>query len=126
MHDWPGNIRELQNLIERAVVLSPESVLRVGLTELKEMTKQITKQPSESASRTLAVAEREHILEVLKQTDWMIGGQNGAATRLGMPRTTLIHRMQKLGIETRRSQRRVSHEPPFVTRNMSSTFVGMA
>jgi formate hydrogenlyase transcriptional activator len=123
MHDWPGNIRELQNIIERAVVLSPESVLRLGLAELKHMTKQ----PSAAASRTLAVAEREHILDVLKQTDWMIGGQNGAAARLGVPRTTLIHRMQKLGIETRRSQRRpsVSHDPPFVTRNMSSAFAGI-
>ena len=70
-HDWPGNIRELQNVIERAVVLSPESVLRLALTELKQMTKP----QSAGAARTLADAEREHILEVLKQTDWLIGGQ---------------------------------------------------
>src|SRR5580698_838118 len=62
-HDWPGNIRELQNFIERAVVFSPESVLRLPLTDLKLMTKQ----PSAAASRTLADAEREHILDVLKQ-----------------------------------------------------------
>ncbi|MGD0436717.1 MAG: sigma 54-interacting transcriptional regulator [Bryobacteraceae bacterium] len=70
-HDWPGNIRELQNVIERAVVLSPGPVLRPALTELKHMTSQ----QSATASCTLAEAEREHILGVLKQTDWQIGGQ---------------------------------------------------
>jgi formate hydrogenlyase transcriptional activator len=113
-HDWPGNIRELQNVIERAVVLAPDSVLRPALTELKQMTRQ----PSPAATRTLAEAEREHILEVLKQTDWLIGGRDGAATRLGLPRTTLVYKMQKLGIETRRSsrvrsvQRKHDTEPP--------------
>ena len=100
-HDWPGNIRELQNSIERAVVLSPEAILRLGFAELKQMTKQ----PSATASRTLAEAEREHILDVLKQTDWMIGGLRGAAARLGLPRTTLVYKMRKLGIEARRSHR---------------------
>jgi formate hydrogenlyase transcriptional activator len=100
-HDWPGNIRELQNVIERAVVMSPESVLRLALTELTRMARE----PSAATSRTLAEAEREHILEVLKQTDGLIGGQNGAATRLGLPRTTLVYKMRKLGIEMRRSQR---------------------
>ena len=100
-HDWPGNIRELQNFIERAVVFSPESVLRLPLTDLKQMTKQ----SSESVSRTLADAEREHILDVLKQTDGLIGGMHGAASRLGLPRTTLVYKMRKLGIEARRSHR---------------------
>jgi len=100
-HDWPGNIRELQNFIERAVVFSPESVLRLPLTDLKLMTKQ----PSAAASRTLADAEREHILDVLKQADGMIGGPCGAATRLGLPRTTLVYKMRKLGIEARRTHR---------------------
>jgi formate hydrogenlyase transcriptional activator len=99
-HDWPGNIRELQNCIERAVLFSPGSVLRLPL-ELK----QTVKQPSETISRTLADADREHILEALEQTDWMIGGQDGAANRLGLPRTTLIYKMRKLGIEARRSSR---------------------
>ncbi len=97
-HDWPGNIRELQNFIERAVLFSPGSVLRLPLD-----LKQTLTQRSESAVRTLADADREHILETLKQTDWMIGGQDGAANRLGLPRTTLIYKMRKLGIETRRS-----------------------
>jgi len=100
-HDWPGNIRELQNFIERAVVFSPESVLRLPLTDLKQMTKQ----SSVSGSRTLADAEREHILDVLKQTDGLIGGMHGAASRLGLPRTTLVYKMRKLGIEARRSHR---------------------
>ncbi len=97
-HHWPGNIRELQNFIERAVLFSPGSALRLPLG-----LRQTVKQSSEGASRTLADADREHILETLERTDWMIGGQGGAADRLGLPRTTLIYKMRKLGIETRRS-----------------------
>jgi len=108
-HDWPGNIRELQNLIERAVVFSPESVLRLPLTDLKQMTKGPA--ASASACRTLADAEREHILEVLKQTDGLIGGLHGAASRLGLPRTTLVYKMRKLGIEARRTHRSRSVQP---------------
>jgi transcriptional regulator with GAF, ATPase, and Fis domain len=99
-HDWPGNIRELQNLIERAVLFSPGSVLRLPMDSTRTVT-----QRSESAARTLADADREHILATLKQTDWMIGGQDGAANRLGLPRTTLVYKMRKLGIKTRRSSR---------------------
>jgi formate hydrogenlyase transcriptional activator len=101
-HDWPGNIRELQNCIERAMVFSPGSVLRLPL-DLTQTLTQTVKQSSEGASRTLADADRDHILETLHQTNWMIGGQGGAADRLGLPRTTLIYKMRKLGIETRRS-----------------------
>jgi formate hydrogenlyase transcriptional activator len=99
-HDWPGNIRELQNCIERAVLFSPGSVLRLPLN-----LKQTVKQNSESISLTLADADREHILETLERANWLIGGQKGAAKRLGLPRTTLIYRMRKLGIEIRRSSR---------------------
>jgi transcriptional regulator with GAF, ATPase, and Fis domain len=98
-HDWPGNIRELQNFVERAMLYSPGSVLRLPLD-----LKQTVKQSSESA-RTLADADREHILETLKQTGWLIGGQEGAANRLGVPRSTLIYKMRKLGIGIRRSTR---------------------
>src|SRR5580692_9820832 len=100
-HDWPGNIRELQNFIERALVFSPGSVLRLPLADLKRLTKQ----PSTGSSRTLADAEREFILGVLKETNGKIGGQSGAARRLGLPRTTLVYRMRRLGIETCRSRR---------------------
>jgi formate hydrogenlyase transcriptional activator len=99
-HDWPGNIRELQNFLERGVLFSPGSVLRLPLD-----LKQAVKQRSESTSRTLADADREHILETLKQTGWLVGGQDGAANRLGLPRTTLVYKMRKLGIETRPSPR---------------------
>jgi formate hydrogenlyase transcriptional activator len=110
-HDWPGNIRELQNCIERAVVLSPGPVLRPTLTELRHMTKESTA----AAAQTFAEASRDHILEVLEQSRWMIGGRDGAAERLGLPRTTLIYKMRKLGIEARRSPRRRSaaFEPAF-------------
>jgi formate hydrogenlyase transcriptional activator len=100
-HDWPGNIRELQNFIERALVFSPGSVLRLPLADLKRLTKQ----PSTVSSRTLADAEREFILGVLTETNGKIGGQSGAARRLGLPRTTLVYRMRRLGIETCRSRR---------------------
>ena len=97
-HDWPGNIRELQNFIERAVLFSPGSVLRLPLD-----LKQTVTPRSEGAARTLADADRDHILEILQQTDWLVGGQDGAANRLGLPRSTLIYKMQKLGIKSRRS-----------------------
>jgi formate hydrogenlyase transcriptional activator len=98
-HDWPGNIRELQNFIERAVLFSPGSVLY-----LPPDLKHGVKPRSESAACTLADADREHILETLEQVNWLIGGQDGAASRLGLPRTTLIYKMRKLGIEVRRRQ----------------------
>jgi len=97
-HDWPGNIRELQNFIERAVLFSPGPVLRLPLG----LTQTVT-QRSETASRTLAEADREHILETLQQANWLVGGKDGAANRLGLPRTTLVYKMRKLGIQARRS-----------------------
>jgi len=99
-HDWPGNIRELENFVERAVLFSPGSVLRLPLD-----LKQTVKANSESAARTLAEADRDHILETLEQVNWVIGGQDGAANRLGLPRTTLIYKMRKLGIEKRQLPR---------------------
>ena len=90
---WPGNIRELENFIERAVLLSPGPALRVPLADLKS-----TAEPAPDDAATLADAEREHIMSVLKQTNWVIGGPSGAAARLGLKRTTLQSKMQKLGI----------------------------
>jgi formate hydrogenlyase transcriptional activator len=118
-HDWPGNIRELQNFIERALVFSPGSVLCLPLMDLKRMTKG----SSAAASHTLAEAEREHILGVLRETDGQIGGQSGAATRLGLPRTTLVYKMRKLGIETRRPHRaRPIHHLPDEEWNAAAAF----
>jgi formate hydrogenlyase transcriptional activator len=92
---WPGNIRELENLVERAVILSPGPELRIPLRELRAP-------PAVAASSnhvtTLEAAEREHILRALAETKWMIGGPTGAAARLGMKRTTLQSRMKNLGI----------------------------
>ena len=94
-YSWPGNIRELQNLVERGVILSRGSTLEIPLTELKRSTRLSNQNNS---STTLEAVERDHILRVLSETRWVIGGPSGAAARLGMNRTTLNHRMRKLGI----------------------------
>ncbi len=94
-YDWPGNIRELQNLIERAVILSPGPVLRVPLRDLHHRTITVSQNRQH---QTLEEAERSHILQTLKQTRWVLGGPNGAAARLGINRSTLQFRMKKLGI----------------------------
>ena len=93
-HDWPGSIRELQNFIERAVILSPGTVLRPPLGDLKACTR--AGEPG--GVRTLAEAERDHIIKALRQAAGVVGGRHGAAASLGMARTTLLYRMRKLGI----------------------------
>jgi formate hydrogenlyase transcriptional activator len=95
-YSWPGNIRELQNLIERAVILSRRSVLEVPLSELKQSVVAAAKVSDESS--TLEAVERDHILEILRESRWVVGGSSGAAARLGLNRTTLYARMRKLGI----------------------------
>jgi formate hydrogenlyase transcriptional activator len=96
-YSWPGNIRELQNLIERAVILSRGSVLEVPLAELKQSANGSLANQLQGPIKLEAV-EREHIIKVLHETGWVIGGANGAAARLGLNRTTLNHRLRKLGI----------------------------
>jgi formate hydrogenlyase transcriptional activator len=93
-YSWPGNIRELQNLIERAVILSPGNVLKVPLQDLKHRSASTIT----SSSQTLEETERSHILTVLEKTKWKLSGPNGAAERLGLNRSTLQFRMKKLGI----------------------------
>ena len=95
-HSWPGNVRELQNFIERSVILSTSSVLNGSLPELTRV---------KSVPVTLEDAQRSHIVQTLDQTDGVIGGPNGAAARLGLPRTTLIARMNRLGLNAFRSPR---------------------
>jgi formate hydrogenlyase transcriptional activator len=90
---WPGNIRELQNVIERAVILSAGPVLHVSRAEFE------TSPVSVSAAVTLEDAEREHILRALADTNWVIGGPLGAATRLGVKRTSLVSTMRRLHIQ---------------------------
>jgi formate hydrogenlyase transcriptional activator len=102
-YHWPGNIRELENFIERAVILTRGSSLAAPLSELRQQ--QLLVPPpngSEGQVRSVATleeAEREHIREALRQANWMVGGREGAAAKLGMKRTTLQSKMAKLGIE---------------------------
>jgi formate hydrogenlyase transcriptional activator len=113
-YSWPGNVRELENLIERAVLLSPGKQLRVPLAELHEPSSSFAGTPTDLPSpparsrvvgdsatpaSTLDDAQRQHILRVLRQTQWRISGPKGAAAILGMKRTTLQARMRKLGIQ---------------------------
>ena len=92
---WPGNVRELQNFVERAVILSPHVVLRAQVLELEPSGSQTQLNMPINA---LAEVERDHILRALEASNWVVGGRNGAAERLGMKRTSLLYRMQKLCI----------------------------
>jgi len=101
---WPGNIRELQNVIERAVIVSRGPVLNVPLAELMlEVSDQPATASQETLQGMLDETERTQILRVLKETNWVISGASGAAARLGMKRSTLQLRMQKLGIRVARA-----------------------
>ncbi len=102
---WPGNIRELQNLIERAVILSAGPVLNVPVAGLNGRSPHPKPAPAQEL-QTLEAADRRHILSALDASNWVIGGPNGAAARLGLKRSTLQFRMGKLGIV-----RPVSHFP---------------
>jgi formate hydrogenlyase transcriptional activator len=103
-HGWPGNVRELQNVVERSVVVSLGAVLALSRpAEPKRI------EPSRDA-RTLAEAEREHILHVLRNTDWVLGGPAGAAVRLGVKRTTLLYKMRRLGIDRPDDERAATNE----------------
>jgi formate hydrogenlyase transcriptional activator len=94
-YSWPGNVRELQNFIERAVILSPHSVLHAPTSELELLHPQgATHIPMTG----LEEVERDHIVRALEASKWVVGGRNGAAERLGMKRTSLVYRMQKLRI----------------------------
>jgi formate hydrogenlyase transcriptional activator len=104
-YPWPGNIRELQNLIERAVILSNDGVLPNPLPTIETQNMSISNAPS-----TLKEIERELILRTLKDHRWMVGGADGAAAKLGLKRTTLIAKMQKFGISRPATNFRVSHQ----------------
>src|SRR5207244_13233666 len=93
--DWPGNIRELQNFIERSVILTNGRELRAPIGEL------INQETRDGVVRTLNDAHRALIIKTLRQTNGVVGGPNGAAARLGVKRTTLITKMQRLGISRR-------------------------
>jgi formate hydrogenlyase transcriptional activator len=91
-YQWPGNVRELQNFIERAVILSPQSILRAPISELAPFS---SHKGFNVPMNGLAEVERDHILSALEASNWVI---SGAAARLGMKRTSLVYRMKKLRI----------------------------
>ena len=94
-YDWPGNVRELQNFIERGVIVSQGAVFELPLEKLRLKKADVPRE-----ARTLEDATREHILQVLQETKWVVGGRHGAAARLGIARTTLLSKMRRLGIES--------------------------
>jgi formate hydrogenlyase transcriptional activator len=95
-YPWPGNVRELENVIERAVILSPGTELQIPVGDLKAASGKMPR--AANGDVTLADAERQHILRVLREANWVLGGPGGAAAKLGMKRTTLQSKMKKLGI----------------------------
>jgi formate hydrogenlyase transcriptional activator len=94
-HHWPGNIRELENVVERAVIFSSGPVLRISHQDLKT---RLARGPNAGPAQTLEEVERNHILKTLKETRWVVSGPSGAAIRLGLNRSTLYFWMKKLGI----------------------------
>jgi formate hydrogenlyase transcriptional activator len=101
-YHWPGNIRELQNFIERAVILTRGTALEAPVRELKRAAPKAQTEPAASGVVTLAEAEKDAILRALEESGGRVGGEQGAAARLGMKRTTLQAKMRKLGIESGR------------------------
>jgi len=99
-HNWPGNIRELQNYIERAVILTKGDVLQMPPLPSLMLSK--------TEPTTLADAERNHILKALEESNWIVGGKSGAAARLGLARTTLIAKIRKCGISRELFQTRLA------------------
>jgi formate hydrogenlyase transcriptional activator len=97
---WPGNARELENLIERAVILTRGSVLNVPITEFHTVAAAKPATPV-LTTPSLQTVEREHIQRVLRETNGIVSGPRGAAARLGLKRTTLLSRMQHLGISAK-------------------------
>jgi DNA-binding NtrC family response regulator len=93
-YDWPGNIRELQNFIERSVILTNGRELRAPIAELTNH------ETRDGVVRTLDDAHRALIIKILRETNWVVGGPNGAAAKLGLKRPTLVTKMRRLGIST--------------------------
>jgi formate hydrogenlyase transcriptional activator len=119
-HDWPGNIRELQNFVERAIITSPADTLLPRVGELESLSRSCPIRHHQ----TLYDAERAHIARTLVEANWVLGGRNGAAYRLGLPRTTLISRMQRLGLS--RTPQGVADIGPATRTAISDSQMGQA
>lgn len=98
-HHWPGNVRQLQNFIEHGVIVSRSAVFLPSLSQLRPEKNRVTPISKGAGSKTLEDATRDHVLQTLEETKWVVGGRHGAAARLGIARTTLIAKMRRLGIE---------------------------
>jgi len=119
-YDWPGNVRELQNFIERSVIVTNGLRLTPRASELEFMRSRFNVSRGAVTDRmSLSDAERSHILSILAQTNWVVGGKHGAAAQLGLPRTTLLSRMEKLGIT--KASRRECRPSPSVSRRAHSS-----
>ena len=117
-YSWPGNVRELQNVVERAVVATTGLTLRLPESECRS-------ERTAPSSRTLAQVEREHIVATLQATNGVLGGWDGAAARLGLSRTTLISRMQRLGISVAAGLRKSVSQHSHGLRNRNSLANGI-
>jgi formate hydrogenlyase transcriptional activator len=117
-YNWPGNIRELQNFIERSVILTKDGELRAPIAEFLNQEIPIAN------VRTLTAAVRAHIVETLRETNWVVGGRNGAAARLGLGRTSLIARMRRLGISRQTAEQRAGLSDSYVKAASSSLPIG--
>ena len=113
-YNWPGNIRELQNFIERSVIRTSGPELRSPVADLGNH------QLPGGSARTLAEADRAHIIATLRQTNWVVGGRNGAAARLGLKRTTLIAKMRKLGVSVEMADQRFGQSDSYTEAPPSS------
>jgi formate hydrogenlyase transcriptional activator len=101
-YPWPGNVRELNHFIERSVVLTSGNVLQLPLPEYDQIIRnRAAIAPPPATSRTMEEIEREYILQALRESNWVVGGPDGAAKKLGLKRTTLASRIEKLGISRR-------------------------
>jgi formate hydrogenlyase transcriptional activator len=94
-YEWPGNVRQLQNFIEHGVIVSAGPIFEPPLSQLRPQKSSLPKN-----SKTLEDATRDHVLQTLEETKWVVGGRHGAAARLGVARTTLVSKMRRLGIES--------------------------
>jgi transcriptional regulator of acetoin/glycerol metabolism len=113
-HHWPGNIRELQNVLERAVITTRGTVL--DLRTAGVMTAKMTPTTVLPSHKTLFDARRAHIISTLRKTNWVVSGPHGAAAELGLPRTTLTAMMRRLGIDRETLRQQAGHpQHPFMT-----------